>query len=82
MKREDRCKCCYHYKTCLDGLPQEHPDGIWYTLEEKNWFMNSLMMDCFKSPLQYTRDIESEKKSREKEKEVKEYLDIFKELIK
>lgn len=34
---------------------------IWNTIEEKREWMQKIMMDCFKSPEQYKRDIESAK---------------------
>lgn len=58
------CKQCYFYEECKGYMPQEHPLGIWQTIEEKRRWMRSHGMDCFKSEKQYRLDIESAKKSK------------------
>ena len=55
------CKQCYYYSSCKLAMPEKHLFGIWNTIEEKREWMQKIMMDCFKSPEQYKRDIESAK---------------------
>ena len=55
------CKQCYYYNNCVSSMPQSHPLGIWNTIQERREWMQRHMMDCFKSPEQYKRDIESAK---------------------
>ena len=55
------CKQCYYYNACKALMPQKHLFGQWNSLEDKREWMKKMMMDCFKSPEQYKRDIESAK---------------------
>ena len=45
-------------------MREAHLYGVWETIPEKRAWMIGHMMDCFKSPEQYKRDIECAEKSR------------------
>ncbi len=61
-----QCKQCYFYPQCSNenNFPEEHPCGVWETIRDKRDWMKGHMMDCFKSPQQYKRDIETAEKSK------------------
>lgn len=65
MGTYSQCKQCYHFQECINlKYPIELDFGgvVWNTIQEKReWSIR--MGDCFKSPEQYMRDIESAKKS-------------------
>ncbi len=71
-----QCKQCFYYAKCsTDVYPvnlcgsddEEYADYV-NSIEERRKRMQSLMMDCFKSPQQHKKDIESSEKSRLKNK--------------
>lgn len=69
-----QCKQCHYYERCLNLTYPYYDDIDDVTVNniEERRKVDSTRVDCFKSPQQYNRDIETAKKSQAKQKEMKQ----------